>query len=474
MLEIFSFSNDKRKRLILILISVLISGSYLFLCTVNVFYALVFVAVAGLLFCFYKSVELCFACYLFLIPFVYSPLFSGAFQKISLLKIEILTIPLMLLLFLISKKLAKASAVFYIFTILLMVLYIIGWIRSGDYAPRIFTLNLIGRLPFINYLTNYVSWTVLSFVPLLIIVYFFSGSKGIEKVILMLIGSVILFAAFLLMLFAFKVSSKSDFEAIRTELGVWLGMHGNDISNYCILAFPVILAWAFSKKNAISFAALSSIAAGTLLCFSRTGYFLVLFGFILFLFLTGRLKWIPVVAGILAAIIILLVPDMVIERAVTGFSSGDVNELSAGRVGFIWKPILQELSENRELFLFGSGRFGITNTQVWNQRRMPGYYHAHNMYLDCILDMGVIGLVIIMAVFSIVVIYFWKVARKAEKTLPYYSGILFGCITSVICFLLSGITGRTFFPNQGNFYLWIIFGLGFIVAEHVNHSCKNE
>ena len=147
---------------------------------------------------------------------------------------------------------------------------------------------------------NYASWTILSFPPLFIIAIFFRTIDEIEKVIEILAYSTLLIAAFLMMIFLLKVSDRSNFETIRAELAAWMGMHGNDISNYCTLAFPVILAWMLTKKSTLSILSLGAIAVTTLLCFSRTGYFLIIVGIFMYFILSGRLKWLPVIVAVLA------------------------------------------------------------------------------------------------------------------------------------------------------------------------------
>jgi hypothetical protein len=42
-----------------------------------------------------------------------------------------------------------------------------------------------------------------------------------------------------------------------------------------------------------------------------------------------------------------------------------------------------------------------------------------------------------------------------------YKEYLTAVITAVVCFLISGLTDRTFFPDEINGYLWVIVGLTF-------------
>lgn len=461
------FCDISKIHFLLILALVLICGIYVFLCTVNVLFALVFVLMAAMAYFFFRNPDLSFMSYVLMLPFVYSPFLYSIPRPLSSLKIVVLLLILLLGLFILCKRIHSTGIIFKIFAIILFTLYVVGWIRSGDYMLKVFSENLVGKLPLASYLFNYASWTILSFAPLFIIAIFFRTIDEIEKVIEILAYSTLLIAAFLMMIFLLKVSDRSNFETIRAELAAWMGMHGNDISNYCTLAFPVILAWMLTKKSTLSILSLGAIAVTTLLCFSRTGYFLIIVGLFMYFILSGRLKWLPVIVAVLAAVLIFLIPDMIIERAVMGLSEGDANELSAGRVNYLWIPLLHEISDKSQILLFGMGRYGIAQTDSWMQGRISNYLHAHNVYLDCILDMGILGLGIILIIFAMVIIYFYRFAKKVKDTLPYCSNLLNGCLVSIICFFMGGLTGRSFFPNQGNFYLWLVIGLGFSVVEYV-------
>jgi hypothetical protein len=461
------FCEVGKMRIILVSASVLVCGIYVFLCTVNILLAFAFAIIAVVGYIFFKNPDLSFLAYVLLLPFIYSPFFYALPGVLSALKLLSLLLIITMGLFVLCKRIYRTGVLFAIFAVILVIIYAIGWIRSTDYMLEVFSGNLVGKLSIISYLLNYTSWTVLSFTPLLIIAIFYRSPEEVEKVIGFLAYSTILIAGFLMLIFVIKVNDRTNFETIRFELAAWMGIHGNDISNYCILSFTVILAWSLSKKSALSVLSLAAIIVSTLLCFSRTGYFLILAGLIMFFALSGRLKWIPIIAAVLTLVLVFFIPDIIIERASTGISSGDANEISAGRVDYLWIPLLHELINNPKKALFGMGRFGITQTDSWMQGRILKCLHAHNIYLDCVLDTGIIGLGIIITLFTTVIIYYHRTAKRIKESLPYYSNLLNGCLVSIICFLIGGMTGRSFFPNQGNFYLWIVIGLGFSVTEYV-------
>ena len=460
--------TKKNKEALLLFALGIVSCSYLALCAVNVYIALTLLFAFVASYVFYKNYNAAFMMYIIILPFGYIP-FSKTLP-LGMNKLLLILFITSLLLLILYKKPYKVSWVINISLIILIAIYIIAWIRSADYALSAFTVGYVGKLSIYRYLADYVSWSFIVFVPLVIIVYFYREDKEIEKIVKTVAVSVVLLVSFIFWVFIFKVGNKGDFEAIRIELGNFTGLHGNDIANFFMLSFPIILARAFYKKSLFSLFSLFFIIAGTILCFSRTAYFVVAFGSLLFLFLTRKFKWVLIVAlaGVLA--FSFLLPETVIDRATTGIVSGNYDEISAGRIDYIWEPLMNELKTDPETLLIGSGRFGIMNTDAWKQSRITLVVHAHNMYLDSVLDVGIIGLAIFLALFTALIFYFNKCSKRYRKEFPYQSALLTGCNVSLICYLISGLTGRTFFPDLLNAYLWIIIGLGIALCARRGNS----
>lgn len=450
----------KYREVLLLFALGIISCSYLALCAVNVYIAFTLLFACIAFYVFYKNTDAAFMLYIMILPFGYVPFLRALPLGMNSVKLLLLLFVTLFLLFILYKKPYKVSWVINSSLIILIAMYIIAWIRSTSYALSTFTVGYVGKLSIFRYLADYVSWSLLVFIPLVFIVYFYREDKEIEKIIKTVAVSAVLLAGFMFWVFLFKAGNKGDFEAIRNDLGKFTGLHGNDIANYFMLSFPIILAWAFYKKSRFSFFSLFIIIAGTVLSFSRTAYFVIALGFLLFLFLTGKFKWIPIVALAAVLAVNFLLPDIVVERATTGMVSGDYDELSAGRIDYIWEPLLNELKTDPQTLLIGSGRFGIMNTDAWKQARITLVSHAHNMYLDSVLDVGIIGLAVYLALFTALIFYFHKRSKQYRKDFPYQSALLTGCNVSLICYLISGLTGRTFFPDLLNAYLWIVIGLG--------------
>ncbi len=453
------FAVRNRELLLLMALGGL-SCIYLALCAVNIVAALGLSFAALAAYIFLKVKDAAFLTYIIVLPFSAIPYLGALPMGLSSVKLLLALFMTFTVLFIMYKKLYKVRAWISIAFIVLLTLYTTAWIRSLSFAPAAYSLTAAGAISALRYFIDYGAWTDIAIIPMLVIAYFYSTDREIEKIMITIEISLVLLVSYMFFIFIFKVGNMGDFEVIRAELGKYLGMHGNDVANYFIVVFPVMLAWALYKRNAVSFAALGLIAAGTILTFSRTAYFVVAIGLLLYLFFSGRFRWIPAVVLAATLAVSVFMPEMILERAATGLESGNYNEISAGRIDYIWKPLIYELGEKSDILLFGSGRFGIMNMDAWQEYRITLVTHAHNMYLDAILDVGVFGLVLLLGLYGILIAGFARCSRRLRDKSSYRSCLLVGCIVSLICYLISGLTGRTFFPGLSNTYLWVVIGLG--------------
>ncbi len=446
---------------------------YLAACAINVIAALALLLAVITAYAFLKLKDAAFLTYIIVLPFSAIPYLVALPMGMSSVKLLLALFIVFAILFVMYKRPYTVNYGVLIGLIVFTVLCTAAWLRSLSFAPLAFSLTTGGNPSVLRYLIDHVAWTYITIIPMIALAYFYSTDKEIERVITAIEISLALLVCYMLFVLVFKVGNMGDFEAIRSELGKYLGMHGNDIANYFIVVFPVILAWAMYKRNAVSFTALGFITAGTILSFSRTAYFVVAIEVLTYLFFSGRSRWIPIVALVAALTVSVLMPEMIIERAATGLATGDYDEISAGRIDYIWKPLVHELGEKTDTLLLGSGRFGIMNTDAWKEYRITLVTHAHNMYLDTILDVGVVGLAVFLGLYGILIAGFARCSRRLKAKSQYRSSLLVGCIVSLISYLISGLTGRSFFPGLANAYLWVVIGLGIALCTGgLNHEAS--
>ena len=84
--------------------------------------------------------------------------------------------------------------------------------------------------------------------------------------------------------------------------------------------------------------------------------------------------------------------------------------------------------------------------------------HPHNAYLEAVLDMGLIGLALLLA-------YYWHVWKgfRALGSNAYLSpemrGFFQGACAALIAFAAAGISGGSLRPQPDNVLLWITIGM---------------
>ncbi len=351
------------------------------------------------------------------------------------------------------------TAIFFIFTIAVF--------RSLSHLDQLIELADDIRSTS-GYLLSHFVKPLLFFIPLIVIIKFCKETKHLEFVANVLIFSLITLSLYLLFLFLFKAPDKN--ELARDYMTSILKLHGNDIANFFIIAFPVLLAKYFTKKNLISMLSIVLAIAAIGILYSRTAYLTLLLSFILYLFLSKRAKFLPI---LLVGVIVLsfTVFTSVKERATHGFESKEYDDIFAGRIEGIWKPLFDEYSQSAKKFLIGNGRYAIkVSDSANNGSLISAAGHPHNMYIEQILDAGILGLIVF------VLFYFVLLTRAfrnlSKPILPRLREYQYAVIVSLISFLISGLTGRSFFPDAENSFIWIVVGIAIVINRLIEDSGK--
>jgi len=249
------------------------------------------------------------------------------------------------------------------------------------------------------------------------------------------------------------------------------GMHRNDLANFFIIGFPIVIGRFFIKKSVlnISILLLTIIATGFL--FSRTAYLLLILSFALYLIFSKRAKFLPIFVAVLFGLS-LIISTVIVERATKGLQSRDSDEISAGRISSIWLPLIDECFENPTKLLFGKGRYAILSSNAAARGTiLETIDHPHNMYLELVLDVGFFGLIVVSGFFAVLLRKCYHAMRTSSKliTTEYYHVIT----VSIISYFFAGMTGRSLFPVLSNSYLWVIAGLA-IALNRISDNAEQE
>lgn len=405
---------------------------------------------------------LCFYIMILLTPVSSTPFFNQQIGGIPGLKIFNIISILTITGFIFSDRKAIINRETNIFYIGIISLFIISVLRSLDAIP-ILNAHMKLSIGVKGYILSHMIKPLLHLVPLLLITSYIRSKRDINKILLTFVICLLIFAATTLFFYVFFIPNKALYSMVRLMISEYIGFHGNSISSFYIITYPLLLAYAISTRSklAIASTALSLCTVGIL--YSRMAYLMIIFATFAFMLVSRRSKNIIYVL-IVSFIIALFLPSSILERAVWGIDRGGANNVTAGRTGDIWFPSLKEVSQSPYKILIGSGRYGIIKTKAYIRKQILRVGHAHNMYINIFMDAGIIGLLFFILSFMYFTSYFIKALKYIDD--PFYFDIMCGIIVSVTCYLLGGLTDRDFFPTLPNSFLWITLGIGIVIANH--------
>ena len=242
----------------------------------------------------------------------------------------------------------------------------------------------------------------------------------------------------------------------RTSLSA-LGLHANDLGRLYATAYALLLFTFASTQGRVLKLALAAsmvlVVAALVFTFSRGAFFGFLLVNMLFVFSRRSvLGWI--LGGLTVAVMLFLLPGTLWDRVLAGFG-GDLNALTAGRTGEIWLPLLPELW--RSPFI-GNGLSSILWSEAMRSERILQVGHAHNAYLETMLNMGVIGLTLLLAYFALLLRGFWRASRDPSIS-PTMRGFFEGGAIGLVSFLFAGLAGSSLTPCAEQSFLWLAVGV---------------
>lgn len=236
-----------------------------------------------------------------------------------------------------------------------------------------------------------------------------------------------------------------------------MGLHANDLGRLYAVAYALLLfVWWESKSQGLKAALLATMGVASLamvLTFSRGaffGFFVVNALFLVWKFNAKTLS----LALLAAAVVALLAPEYLWNRITFGFDA-DANRVSADRIEGIWLPLLPELWKSP---IWGNGLGSIMWSVPMLTDSMLVVGHPHNAYLEALLDMGVIGLVLMLA-------FYWHVWRGFRSLggnaylSPEMRGFFQGATAALLCFMVTGGVGSSFRPDAEFSFLWVAIGM---------------
>ena len=317
----------------------------------------------------------------------------------------------------------------------------------------------------IDYLFNPVKW-------ILIGLMLFDGCRGRRRLLLGLASILSLY--FLLGLQVARWTSPSAFLSgielssyTLRRLNQEIGYHRNDLStmlagaSWAILALRPLATSARLRGGVIAAALI--VLYAQVITGGRGGYLAwCTVGLVL-----GLLRWrgYLVVAPLMLIVVVSFFPA-VAERALWGVQSNwptspedmDFEEFTAGRT-FVWPKVIDK---SFEAPLFGHGRasFERTGLSAWwaaQDGAEVGPIHPHNAYLEMLLDSGVIGLLVTLALYGYLVTAGLSLVR--DRRSPLFLAVGGIALSLILAQLAGSFTGQSLYPREATVGMWGAIGL---------------
>jgi O-antigen ligase len=241
------------------------------------------------------------------------------------------------------------------------------------------------------------------------------------------------------------------------------GTHANELGRIFVTVYALLLFTWWETKHTASrlmlFAALGVICLAIILTFSRNAFLGSLIVSALFVMWKFNAKKLALGLGA-TALAVALSPEAVYRRITFRLDTGSADAVSAGRVEGIWAPLLPETLDSP---IWGQGLNSIMWSDALWSRAMDFVGHPHNAYLQAVLDMGVVGLALLVAYY----LHVWKGFRALGSNAyltPAMRGFFQGGCAALVAFAVAGMSGGTLRPDNENIPLWIAIGMMYGLA----------
>ncbi len=263
---------------------------------------------------------------------------------------------------------------------------------------------------------------------------------------------------------------------VRLPEGNQVGTSANQLAGtllfYLPLLISILISWRWRKSlgRGVGLLLMTLLIAGILLLTqSRTGWLGAAgSGLLLLLFWGTTLprddkRWSRIWITIVLSITVTLAGLVTIgPERLQSLWQDPAQETAIGSLGSttfrveVWRWAVAAVAD----FPFtgtGLGTFRQVVRRLYPLNVQPDYdiAHAHNIFLQTALDVGLPGLIIYLAILIIALVLGWQVAKADIQLRPYALGLM-GCLTAVHIF---GMADALALGSKTGLVFWIILGL---------------
>jgi len=249
------------------------------------------------------------------------------------------------------------------------------------------------------------------------------------------------------------------FEDISVRVYSTLG-NPNVLGEYLILAIPVALAMIWSCKGWLARLYYTGVLGAASLCLlftqSRGCWVGIIVGLGVYIFIVNKRFISFLFAGALASPFVM--PQSIIDRFT---SIGDTTDTSTSYRVFIWLGVFNLL---KDFWIYGIGIGEQAFARVYPFYAYSNIYapHSHNIYLQLIVEMGIVGIVVMF----FVMLLFWRrmiaaFAKKKTMVTDFAAGILAG----TVAFMCQGAFDYVWYNYRVVLIFWMMLGVGTAAAR---------
>jgi O-antigen ligase len=243
-----------------------------------------------------------------------------------------------------------------------------------------------------------------------------------------------------------------DPSEIRFLSDARIGLHPVAIAQTLVFGIwsAVVLAiLATTRRVRLGWSACVALIGPALLStYSRNGYL----SFCSIGIALGVLRWRSLFIWVpLVMLVVQVGLPSVRERSLYGVATQpdvehDFSKISSGRMDKIWPPVIHQIAESP---LLGHGRFAILRESCYADIKFGAKVvpsHPHNAYLEVMLDSGLLGLAVCIAIILAILRVGHTLIRVREDPVTMGAGFLALIAVASIC--IAGLTNGGFYPRQ--------------------------
>ena len=164
---------------------------------------------------------------------------------------------------------------------------------------------------------------------------------------------------------------------------------------------------------------------------------------------------------LLAPVVVLLLPILfpgATERMFFGFGQTDVTgqevvddyEATSGRT-LIWPIVIDKIGDSP---VIGHGRLAMARTglrdKLWTELG-ESFPHPHNMYLETLLDNGILGSIPILLFWAMMLVYSTRLFRSDNHLYAAVGGL---SLALMLAQLVAGLGAQHFYPRESTLCVW--------------------